>query len=63
MPCGKPFGVRCVQLSEENKCRIFGRPERPEVCRSLKPSEEMCGGSAEHANNYLSMLEAATKPD
>ena len=63
MPGGKPFGARCVQLSEDNMCRIFGRPERPEVCGSLKPSAEMCGDSAEHANKYLSLLEAATKPE
>ncbi len=62
MPDGKAFGDRCVQLSEDNRCRIFGRPERPAVCGSLEPSPEMCGGSAEHANEYLSMLEAATKP-
>ncbi len=62
MPDGKPFGARCVQLSDDNRCRIFGRPERPEVCGSLKPSPEMCGGSAEEASRYLSMLEAATRP-
>ena len=63
MPDGKPFGVRCVQLSEDNSCRIFGKPERPAVCGSLEPSPEMCGDSAKHANEYLSMLEAATKPE
>lgn len=62
MPKGKPFGERCVQLADDNKCRIFGRPERPKVCLSLKPSPDMCGESAEHANEYLSRLEAATKP-
>jgi hypothetical protein len=35
MPQGKPAGVRCIQLDEANRCRIFGRPERPAVCASL----------------------------
>ena len=62
MPGGKPFGVRCIQLTEDNKCRLFGKPERPEVCGSLKPSAEMCGGCAGDAAGYLTKLEEATKP-
>lgn len=62
MPGGKPFGVRCVQLTEENKCRLFGKPERPKVCSSLEASAEMCGASSRQAEWFLSMLEAATKP-
>ncbi|MDM7323253.1 MAG: YkgJ family cysteine cluster protein [Gammaproteobacteria bacterium] len=62
MPDGKPAGVRCVQLDEADHCMIFGRPERPTVCSSLKPSEEMCGTSREHALHWLSWLEAHTAP-
>jgi len=62
MPEGKPAGVRCVQLTEENRCRIFGSPERPAVCSSLRPTEEMCGGNAEEAMRFLVELEIATKP-
>ncbi|MEW6729258.1 MAG: YkgJ family cysteine cluster protein [Pseudomonadota bacterium] len=62
MPDGKPAGVRCVQLDEADRCMIFGRPERPAVCSSLKPGEEMCGGSREHALHWLSWLEAHTAP-
>lgn len=62
MPAGKPAGVRCIQLSPENLCLLFGRPERPEVCRRLRPMEEMCGGSAAEALAYLAELEAATAP-
>ncbi|HEX2642113.1 MAG TPA: YkgJ family cysteine cluster protein, partial [Thermoanaerobaculia bacterium] len=29
MPDGKPAGVRCVQLTADNLCLIFGLPERP----------------------------------
>lgn len=60
MPNGKPAGVRCVQLDEENRCMIFGKPERPAVCRSLQPSAEMCGDSREHAMTFLTRLERAT---
>ena len=62
MPEGKPFGVRCIQLTPENLCAIFGRPERPAVCVSLQQSTEMCGQGAEHACAYLSELEELTKP-
>ncbi|CAJ0709346.1 Proteinase inhibitor [Ralstonia mannitolilytica] len=60
MPGGKPAGVRCVQLDEANRCRIFGRPERPAVCGSLRPEPDMCGASAVHAMQFLTRLEAAT---
>jgi hypothetical protein len=62
MPDGKPAGVRCVQLSDDSRCLIFGKPERPEVCRSLRPTEEMCGASAAEAMHYLTRLELATLP-
>ena len=60
MPNGKPAGVRCVQLDEQNGCRIFGQPERPRVCGSLPPSIEMCGLSAPQAMFFLSELERMT---
>jgi hypothetical protein len=60
MPEGKPAGVRCVQLDEHNRCRIFGQPQRPAVCASLRPSSEMCGQTREHAMFYLAQLEKAT---
>jgi uncharacterized protein len=62
MPQGKPAGVRCVQLSEENLCRIFGKPERPDFCGSLKASADMCGGCDAEAMHILTLLEAATAP-
>lgn len=60
MPSGKPAGVRCIQLTDDNKCKLFGKEERPEVCISLKPSEEMCGKSSQEACLYLEELERAT---
>jgi Fe-S-cluster containining protein len=62
MPDGKPAGVRCVQLSEDNRCLIFGSPERPAVCVSLRPGQEMCGASDEEAMVYLTGMEIATAP-
>ena len=62
MPNGKPAGVRCAQLTPDNRCRIFGQPERPAVCSGLQPNEEMCGQSDAHAFAYLAELERATQP-
>ncbi|MBK8525504.1 MAG: YkgJ family cysteine cluster protein [Betaproteobacteria bacterium] len=62
MPNGKPAGMRCVQLDEQNRCRVFGRPERPAFCAGLQPSAEMCGDSREQAVAWLTRLERATAP-
>ncbi|MBP1207467.1 Fe-S-cluster containining protein [Duganella sp. 1411] len=63
MPDGKPAGVRCVQLADDNRCSIFGKPERPAFCGGLQPSEEMCGANREQAIRWLDDLERATRPD
>ncbi|MBM3856098.1 MAG: YkgJ family cysteine cluster protein [Verrucomicrobia bacterium] len=62
MPHGKPAGIPCVQLLPDYRCAIFGRPERPAVCVSLRPTEEMCGAHRDEALAYLSALELATRP-
>ena len=52
------------QLDDALRCRIFGRPERPAVCRQLRPALEMCGPVADngvHAMRYLAQLERATR--
>jgi len=58
----KPAGVRCIQLGEDNRCKIFGRPERPAVCSSLMPSPEMCGDTTAQAMQWLGILERSTAP-
>ena len=63
MPNGKPAGVRCIQLSEDKRCKLFGLPERPAVCVRLRPSEEMCGATTEQATAYLIHLESITRAD
>jgi Fe-S-cluster containining protein len=62
MPDGKPAGVRCVQLDDANRCRLFGHPERPSVCASLRPTFAMCGASRDDALRFLDALEIATSP-
>jgi Fe-S-cluster containining protein len=62
MPEGKEAGVRCVHLASDLRCELFGRPERPAVCTSLKPSAEMCGASQEEATAYIEHLERITGP-
>lgn len=62
MENGKPAGVRCIQLDENNMCKIFKDPKRPKVCGELKPCKEMCGLNQEEALKYLSELEEATSP-
>jgi Fe-S-cluster containining protein len=62
MPHGKPAGVRCVQLTRDGHCAIFGQPTRPEICRRLRPSPSMCGASREDAMSALEALERATLP-
>lgn len=62
MPHGKPAGIPCVQLTDDLRCALFGKPERPAVCLSLQPTQEMCGGSREEALARLTALELATRP-
>ncbi len=62
MPNGKPAGARCVQLDADQRCMIFGQPERPAFCAGLQPSAEMCGESREAAMVWIAALEVATAP-
>jgi uncharacterized protein len=62
MPLGKAAGKRCVQLDDQEGCRLFGRPERPAVCASLKPALAMCGSSRSQAMRWLTALESSTAP-
>ncbi len=63
MPHGKPAGMPCVQLDDSFRCHLFGSPERPAFCASLRPSQEMCGGDREEAMAHLGLLEMLTRPD
>jgi hypothetical protein len=52
----------CVQLDEDLRCRLFGRPERPAVCASLKARPSMCGSSRGQSLQILELLETLTSP-
>ena len=62
MPHGKPAGVPCVQLDEEFRCRLFGKPERPAFCASLRPRPDLCGRSRDEAFTLIEQLERQTRP-
>ncbi len=62
MPHGKPAGVPCVQLLPDLRCALFGKPERPAFCASLRPTQEMCGRERDEALAGLAALERATAP-
>lgn len=62
LPEGKPAGVVCPHLTAELRCRLFGRPERPQACVGLRPAPDMCGASREQALVTLSTWEDLTSP-
>ena len=62
MPDGKPAGVRCIQLTPDNRCKLFGKPERPKVCVKLRPSKDMCGETNQEALSNITELERLTTP-
>ncbi|WP_286342992.1 YkgJ family cysteine cluster protein [Ferrimonas sp. YFM] len=61
MPKGKPAGVRCIQLDDNNLCRLFGQPSRPAVCHSFKSDEVICTSGPEAALAILTELEQDTE--
>jgi len=62
MPDGKPAGERCVHLTADNLCELFGRRARPRVCSEFPPAADACGGSREEALVLLAQMEEETTP-
>lgn len=60
MPHGKSAGTRCVQLDENNLCKLFGKPERPAVCHQFKACRDVCGKTNQDALDNLTLLESLT---
>lgn len=60
MPRGKPAGVRCIQLNEDNLCKLFGKPERPAVCLKFQADIDICSDSDKQALINLINLEKMT---
>ena len=56
MPDGKPAGVRCVQLTDDMRCKLWGSDERPDVCQKFKAEPDICGSSAAQAFEILTLL-------
>ncbi|MBE0676964.1 MAG: YkgJ family cysteine cluster protein [Bacteroidales bacterium] len=56
MENGKPAGVRCIHLTEEYKCALFGKPERPPVCSAFRAETLFCGTNRDEAMKILSSL-------
>ncbi|HTP04048.1 MAG TPA: YkgJ family cysteine cluster protein [Nitrospirota bacterium] len=60
MPQGKPAGIRCVQLTADNVCKIYGMADRPDVCVSYQATREFCGSRRSDAMRLLCELEQST---
>tara|TARA_Y100001949_G_C15982122_1_gene328865 strand:- start:333 stop:617 length:285 start_codon:yes stop_codon:yes gene_type:complete len=60
MPDGKPAGERCIQLTQDNLCKLFGLPERPRVCLVFKADIDVCGASNDAAMRNLIELQQLT---
>ena len=58
MPAGKPAGVACIHLTKDFLCGIFGRADRPEVCKSFMAEKIICGENRDEALIILSGLES-----
>jgi Fe-S-cluster containining protein len=57
MPGGKPAGVRCIHLSDELLCEIFGQEGRPRVCNNFMLDPLICGSTREEAMKIMGELE------
>ncbi|MCL1079596.1 YkgJ family cysteine cluster protein [Parashewanella spongiae] len=60
MPKGKLPGERCVQLSDDNLCKLFGQDNRPVVCGLFEATADVCGHSDKEALWLISALEIET---
>ena len=60
MPHGKPAGERCLHLSVDYLCGLFGQPERPAVCGAFQADIEVCGSSQAEAIKLIGWCERMT---
>ena len=60
MPHGKAAGERCMQLSADNYCGLFGKPERPAVCSGFRAEVDTCGNDRDEAIRIIGWLEQMT---
>jgi Fe-S-cluster containining protein len=57
MPDGKRAGQRCIHLTNDLKCLLFGRHDRPKVCAEFRPDPLVCGNSQTEALAIFAALE------
>jgi len=62
LPNGKPAGVRCPHLTEQNLCALFGKPERPAICSSFQAQPDTCGDNRAEAFRLIDLMELHTAP-
>ncbi len=62
MPDGKPAGTRCIHLTDDFKCALFGHPSRPAICSKFLPEILICGNSQQEALQIISELEGISPP-
>jgi Fe-S-cluster containining protein len=60
-PNGKPAGVRCANLDENNSCKLWGTDKYPRVCNGFKAEKDFCGGTNTEAFKILKSLEGNTE--
>ena len=63
MPHGKPAGVRCVHLTEDLRCALFGHPDRPWCCNTFAMEPATCGADRAEALRLLTAMERDTAPE
>ncbi|NVN94204.1 MAG: YkgJ family cysteine cluster protein [Bacteroidetes bacterium] len=57
MPEGKPANTRCIQLTDNLLCKLFGKENRPKVCQNFKFDTLICGENQEDAMRIMNELE------
>jgi uncharacterized protein len=57
MPNGKPAGTKCIHLSTDGLCNLFGKTERPLICSQFRAERAICGFTKEDAYKNISDLE------
>ena len=62
-PHGKPAGVRCANLDDAYRCRLWGSAAYPAVCRGFPPRLDTCGRDRGESLELLQALERATAPE
>lgn len=60
MPHGKKAGERCLNLTDDNFCSLFGLPERPSFCSAFVAEEVVCGNNQIEAIRLIGWLEGVT---